>query len=156
MERKMAKNHKTTPAISKPSSAPTPQITIDGISYSLDELTNAAKQQLVNVRVVDQELVTLQRQRAIVDVARQTYVTAVSRAMPKEATAPKDGARSAVIDGVVHDWASLDERVQGLLLGIRAAENELNRLQGLIQMAQAARGSFAQSVKQNLPKREAA
>lgn len=60
-----------------------------------------------------------------------------------------------VVDGVAHDWASLDERVQGLLAGIRAADQELSRLHTKTQLAQAARAAFAQGVKQNLPKRAA-
>ena len=130
-------------------------ITIDGVAYSLAELPDTTKQQLGNVRLVDQELAQLQRQRGIANVARSTYVNAVSAALPKQPTAPKEGARSVVIDGVAHDWASLDERVQGLLAGIRAADQELSRLHTKTQLAQAARAAFAQGVKQNLPKRGA-
>ena len=140
--------------VSSPSSAPSPQITIDGIAYNLSDLTDAAKQQLGNVRLVDQELAHLQRQRAIANVARSAYVGAVSSALPKEPTTPADGARSAVINGVTYDWASLGERVQGLLTGIRAADQELARLNAQAQLAQTARGSFAQVIKQSLPKRE--
>lgn len=132
------------------------QITIDGMSYSLAELSDTAKQQLGNVRLVDQELAHLQRQGAIASVARSAYVAAAAAALPKEPTPPKDGARSVVIDGVPHDWASLGERVQGLIAGIRAADQELARVNAQVQMAQTARGAFAQGVKQNLPKRESA
>jgi hypothetical protein len=154
----MSKNKTPAPVASKPASAPaaSPQINIDGVSYNLSELTEVAKQQLVNVRAVDTELATLQRQRAIASVARSSYVGAVAAALPKEPTPPADGARSAVIDGVSYDWASLGERVQGLLSGIRAADQELSRLNALMQMAQAARAAFAQNVKQALPKRTAA
>ncbi len=146
----------TAPMSTSPAAAPSPQITIDGIAYNLADLTDAAKQQLGNVRLVDQELAHLQRQRAIASVARSAYVGAVAAALPKEPTAPADGARSAVINGVTYDWASLGERVQGLLSGIRAADQELARLNAQTQLAQTARGSFADVIKQNLPKRDAA
>ena len=136
--------------------APAQQINIDGVAYSLAELSDTAKQQIGNVRLVDQELAHLQRQGAITSVARSSYVAAAAAALPKEPTAPKDGARSVVIDGVAHDWASLGERVQGLIAGIRAADQELARLNAQVQMAQTARGAFAQGVKRNLPKRETA
>lgn len=149
-----AKSNKTPAAASQPVGAR--QITIDGTSYLLDELNDVAKRQLGNVRAVDAELAGLQRQRSIVGVARAAYARSVAAAMPKEVTPPQDGGRSAVIDGVAHDWASLGERVQGLLQGIRAAEQELFRLNGLVQMAQTARGTFASAVKKNLPSKEAA
>ncbi len=132
------------------------QISIDGVSYNLADLTDSARQQIGNVRLVDQELARLQRQRAIASVARSTYAGAVAAALPKEPTAPADGARSAVINGITHDWASLGERVQGLLTGIRAADQELARLAAQVQMAQTARSAFAQAVKQSLPKPQAA
>lgn len=136
---------KTTPARAR-------QVTIDGVSYDLAELSKEVKQQLGNVRVVDQEIKRLQIQQSIARVARNIYVKAASAAVPKEATAPKDGARGIVINGVTHDWASLGARVQGLITGIRAADQELARLNSQLQMAQAARGAFAQGVKKNLPK----
>ncbi len=146
----------TTSVSSTPSPAPSPQITIDGIAYNLSDFTDAAKQQLGNVRLVDQELAHLQRQHAIASVARSAYVGALSAALPKEPTTPADGARSAVINGVTYDWASLGERVQGLLTGIRAADQELARLNAQTQLAQTARGTFAEVIKQNLPKRDVA
>ncbi len=152
----MSKDKTPAPVMSKPSSAPSPQITIDGVAYSLSELTDVAKQQLGNVRAVDAELAQIQRQRGIASVARSVYVTAVSAALPKEPTVPADGARSAVINGVTYDWASLGERVQGLLSGIRAADQELVRTNAQLQMAQTARAAFAQNAKQALPKRTAA
>jgi hypothetical protein len=60
-----------------------------------------------------------------------------------------------VIDGVAHDWDSLGERVQGLIAGIRAADQELVRTNGLVQMANLARSTFANAIQQNLPKKEA-
>jgi hypothetical protein len=155
----MSKNkpsHAPASAPAAPATVAAQKITIDGVSYDLAELSDIAKRQLGNVRLVDQELAHLQRQGAIASVARSAYVAAAAAALPKEPTAPKDGARSVVIDGVAHDWASLGERVQGLIAGIRAADQELARVNAQVQMSQTARGAFAQGVKQNLPKRESA
>lgn len=156
MSKSETPNSATTNTLAITAAPTLKQITIDGIAYSLDELTDAAKQQLGNVRAVEAEMASLQRQRGIASVARAAYVAAVSASLPKEPVAPKDGDRSAVIDGVAHDWTSLGERVQGLINGIRAADQELARINGLVQMAQTARGTFANAVKQNLPKKAAA
>ncbi len=152
----MSKNKTATQVPSDAAASPVQQIAIDGTSYNLADLTDTARQHLVNVRLVDQELARLQRQRAIATVARTAYAGAVSAALPKEPTAPADGARSAVINGITYDWASLGERVQGLLTGIRAADEELARLNVQTQLAQTARNTFAQVIKQNLPKAQAA
>lgn len=147
----MSKNKTPTQAPSSAAASPAQQISIDGTAYRLADLTDAARQQLVNVRLVDQELARLQRQRAIATVARTAYAGAVAAALPKEPTAPADGARSAVINGITYDWASLGERVQGLVTGIRAADQELARLNVQLRLAQTARDTFAQIIKKNLP-----
>ena len=113
----MSKNKTATQVPSDAAASPVQQIAIDGTSYNLADLTDTARQHLVNVRLVDQELARLQRQRAIATVARTAYAGAVSAALPKEPTAPADGARSAVINGITYDWASLGERV-AVLVGI--------------------------------------
>lgn len=147
----MTLNPTSNSSANKPTSATGAQFTIDGVPYNLADLTEVTRQQIGNVRLVDRELEHLQRQRAIASVARSAYVYAVSTAMPKTPIAPKDGERSAVINGVTHEWASLGERVQGLLMGIRAADQELARINTQAQLTQTARGTFAQVVKQNLP-----
>ena len=48
-------------------------ITIDGKSYELDQLSEAARQQLKNIRMADQELQRLQMQQALVQTARSAY-----------------------------------------------------------------------------------
>ena len=47
--------------------------TIDDKEYELDALSDAAKSQIVNIRVVDQEISKLQQQLAIMQTARNTY-----------------------------------------------------------------------------------
>ena len=51
----------------------TPTVTIDGTDYPLDSLSEQARAQLTNLRVVDQEIVRLQMQLAIHQTARKTY-----------------------------------------------------------------------------------
>jgi hypothetical protein len=152
----MSKQKRPTEANGQSATQAVPQITIDGVSYNLTDLSDKAKQQLGNVRLVDRELAALRNQLGIASVARHAYVQAVSAALPKEPTVPADGARSAVVNGVTYDWVSLGERVQGLLAGIRAADQELARINARVQLTQTARGSFAEVAKQNLPKPEVA
>lgn len=148
----MSKQPSKLPPVTSLSSEPTKQITIDGNSYNLDNLSADAKQQLINLKSVDQELAKLKCQRAIANLARSAYANAVSAALPKTPTQPSDGARSAVINGVTYDWGSLGERVQGLLTGIQAADRELARVHAQTQLAQTARGIVAQGVNQSLPR----
>jgi len=50
-----------------------PTVTIDGTDYALDSLSEQAKAQLTNLRVVDQEIARLQTQLAIYQTARSAY-----------------------------------------------------------------------------------
>lgn len=52
-------------------------VTIDGTDYSLDQLSERARNQVVNLRVTDQEISRLNQQLAIAQTARTAYAQAL-------------------------------------------------------------------------------
>lgn len=52
----------------------TKTITVNGKQYAVDDLSESAKAQLVNIRVVDQEISRLEALLAITKTARAAYV----------------------------------------------------------------------------------
>lgn len=58
-------------------------ITIDGRSYAVDQLSEAAKTQITNVRITDQEIARLQIRLAIAQTARVAYARALAAELPK-------------------------------------------------------------------------
>ncbi|WP_281969164.1 DUF6447 family protein [Roseovarius nanhaiticus] len=60
-------------------------ITIDGKEYALESLSEAAKGQLTNLRIVDQEIARLQQQQAIAQTARNAYAQALQAELPTDA-----------------------------------------------------------------------
>ena len=58
------------------------QVTIDGIQYDLDTLSDVAKQQLINLQVTDGEIARLQTQLSIANTARATYASALKSVLP--------------------------------------------------------------------------
>ena len=58
-------------------------ITIDGKEYDLDQLSEAAKSQLTNIQVTDQEIARLQQRLAIAQTARQAYARALQGELPE-------------------------------------------------------------------------
>ncbi|WP_104019692.1 DUF6447 family protein [Roseovarius nitratireducens] len=62
--------------------ANTQTVTIDGKDYELESLSDAAKDQLTNLRVVDQEIARLQQQQAIAQTARNAYANALKAELP--------------------------------------------------------------------------
>lgn len=60
-------------------------ITIDNKNYAVESLSEAAKGQLTNLRVVDQEISRLQQQQAIAQTARNAYAKALQAELPKDA-----------------------------------------------------------------------
>jgi hypothetical protein len=59
-------------------------ITIDGKEFDLDQLSEAAKSQLTNVQLTDQEIARLQQRLAITQTARQAYARALQNELPKD------------------------------------------------------------------------
>ncbi len=59
----------------------TPSITVNGKEYALADLSEAAREQVGNIQVVDAELARLQQQMAIAQTARNAYVAALIAAI---------------------------------------------------------------------------
>lgn len=57
-------------------------VTIDDREYEIDQLSDAAKAQLTNLRVVDQEIARLQQQQSIAQTARNAYANALKAELP--------------------------------------------------------------------------
>ncbi len=62
-------------------------VTIDGVSYPMEQLSENARAQIVNLRVTDQEIARLQTQLAIAQTARATYAKALAAQLPTAADA---------------------------------------------------------------------
>ncbi|MDC6454727.1 DUF6447 family protein [Planktomarina temperata] len=59
-------------------------IKINDKEYVLDDLSDAAKAQLVSLQVTDQEISRLQRQQNIAQTARNAYAQALNAELPEE------------------------------------------------------------------------
>ena len=60
-------------------------IKINDKEYVLDDLSDAAKAQLVSLQVTDQEISRLQRQQNIAQTARNAYAQALNAELPEDA-----------------------------------------------------------------------
>lgn len=59
------------------------KITIDGKEYSLNKLSDEAKNQLISLQATDGEIARLQTQLAIAQTARNTYARALAEVLSK-------------------------------------------------------------------------
>ena len=58
-------------------------ITIDGVEYKVSDLNDNAKNQIVNLRVTDQEIASLNQKLAIAQTARVAYANALAAEVAK-------------------------------------------------------------------------
>ena len=59
-------------------------ITIDDKEYVLEDLSEAARAQLISLQITDQEIIRLQQQQNIAQTARNAYAQALSAELPKD------------------------------------------------------------------------
>jgi hypothetical protein len=59
-------------------------ITIDEKEFEIELLSDAAKGQIVNLRVVDQEIASIQQKLAIAQTARNAYGVALREELPDD------------------------------------------------------------------------
>lgn len=60
----------------------TGSVTIDGVEYTMEQLSEEARNQLNNLRVTDMEINRLKQLLAIVQTARAAYASALKTALP--------------------------------------------------------------------------
>jgi hypothetical protein len=58
-------------------------VTIDGNEYNLADLSDNARHQVMNLRVIDQEIARLKQQLVIYQTARTAYSRALAAELPK-------------------------------------------------------------------------
>jgi hypothetical protein len=68
--------------------------TIDDKEYSLADLSESAKSQIVNLQVVDQEIAQLKQQLAIMQTARNAYGSALNTEIADKKPKAKTKAKS--------------------------------------------------------------
>ena len=59
-------------------------VTIDGTKYNVADLSENARNQVVNLRVTDTEIEKLKQQLAIYQTARTAYAKALGEELPKK------------------------------------------------------------------------
>ena len=61
-------------------------VTIDGSEYNVADLSENARNQVLNLRVTDQEIQRLNQQLAIAQTARTAYARALKAELPEQKT----------------------------------------------------------------------
>ena len=59
-------------------------LNIDGKEYDTEQLSEAAREQLASIQLVEQQLAQLQQEAAILQTARNAYAQALQAELPKE------------------------------------------------------------------------
>ena len=59
-------------------------VAVDGRNFELEKLSGEARQQAMNIRMVDEEIRRLQVRLAICQTARNAYAIALQAALPKD------------------------------------------------------------------------
>jgi hypothetical protein len=67
--------------------------TIDDKQYNIADLSESAKSQIVNIRVVDQEIANLKQQQAIMQTARNAYALALNTEIAEKKIKAKTKAK---------------------------------------------------------------
>ena len=59
-------------------------VTVDEKEYDLDDLSDEAKAQIQSIQLVDQKLIEIQQQAAILQTARNAYINALADLLPDQ------------------------------------------------------------------------
>jgi len=59
-------------------------VTIDEKEYDIESLSEEAKNQIISMRIADQEIVTLKQKIAMAQTARNAYAVALREELPED------------------------------------------------------------------------
>jgi len=59
------------------------EVTVDGISYKLSELSEAAQEQVANLQFVDAQMAELNAKLAVYQTARNSYQSVLQQLVPR-------------------------------------------------------------------------
>lgn len=59
------------------------EVTVDGVTYKMDELDEEARQQVTSLQYVDAQIADLQASLAVFQTARNAYQAALSQLVPR-------------------------------------------------------------------------
>lgn len=59
------------------------EVTVDGVTFKLSELSEEAKSQVTNLQFVDAQIVELQAKLAVFQTARNSYQAALQQLVPR-------------------------------------------------------------------------
>ncbi|MGJ8686549.1 MAG: hypothetical protein ACSHWQ_03665 [Spongiibacteraceae bacterium] len=60
------------------------KLTIDGKEYLVEDLSEAAKTQLLNLRAADQKIASVQQELAMLQTARNVYAKTLGENLPED------------------------------------------------------------------------
>ncbi len=59
------------------------EVTVDGVSYKVSELSEAAREQVANLQFVDAQMAELHSKLAVFQTARNAYQNALQQLVPR-------------------------------------------------------------------------
>jgi DNA repair ATPase RecN len=59
------------------------EVTVDGVTYKLSELSEAAQEQVANLQFVEKEIAELSSRLAVFQTARNAYHSALQQLVPR-------------------------------------------------------------------------
>lgn len=59
------------------------EVTVDGISYKLDDLSEEAREQVASIQFVDAQMAELNAKLAVYQTARNAYQSALQQLVPR-------------------------------------------------------------------------
>lgn len=130
-------------------------ITIDNQQYQLDDLSEEAKGQLVNIQTTEAFIQRINNQRAIAQAARQTYAQQLSSLLPEKEAAASQKKDVIIIDDKRYNLDDFSEAAKQQVVNLRTVDQELENLGNQLAIAQTARQAYgsalAEAIKDATP-----
>ena len=107
------------------------KVSIDGTEYLLDDLSDNAKAQLMNIQFVDAQIQQLNNEWAVADTARIGYTSALKSELEKNKDNSSSMAQKIKLGDKEYDAANLSDKGKAVLNLLQFSTQKLQELNNM-------------------------
>ena len=125
------------------------KIEMDGEEYDLNDLSDSAKAQVLNLQFVEAQLIQLQNELAVSDTARIGYARALKSELKKLGKS-QYMVQKIKIDDVEYIYEDLTDTARSLLKSIDFIVAKVTNLENMQAIMQRAKNSYIETLKKEM------
>lgn len=120
-------------------------VTVDGVEYQLNELTDEVREQVMNIRFVDEQILQRNNELQVAQTAKMGYTLALKRELNKWSVMPR-----VDLDGVEYELDVSNEQAVSLVQHVQNVNEKIQETKNMIAILTKAKRAYISELKSEM------